>query len=209
MKQYGNNIMEKRFLTQVYFFLVVLLFISSFVNQISAQDLRKYATKGVLELGGNISYQYMSIIANGNEEYSYNVFSFFPYVGYFICDNLEIGVNPLGVQTNWNSQEHTTLLSIFISPAYVFDINEKIFPFVEAQYGYTLQSAAYEISELNASGQGFSWGGRAGIKYLLAKSCLLNLGLQYRQISITPRGESTRSGSNSLMLSAGFTFYME
>lgn len=201
--------MKKRFLAQVYFLFSLVLLTSVLTKPVNAQNPGKYASGGILEFGGNVSYQYLSVITSGKEEYSYNIFSFYPYIGYFVCDNFEIGINPLGIQTSWNARERSTLLSIFVCPAYVFDLGEKIYPFVEAQAGYTSESIVYEISQLNMDGKGFSWGGRAGIKYLLSKSCLINIGVQYRQITVTPIGESLRSGSNSLMLSAGFTFCTE
>jgi hypothetical protein len=179
-----------------------------FLYPVNAQELtKKYSDKGTIEIGGNVSYQHSNYIVQGSEAYTENMFSFFPYAGYFITDNFELGVNPLGVQTSWNSEDRTTLLSIFLCPSYNFRISETIYPFVEAQFGFTAQYITYSFSSLNSRNRGFSWGGRTGVKIILVEKCLLNAGLQYQQISLSPGGATSRSGINTLQFSAGFTFW--
>lgn len=173
-----------------------------------AQTSKEFAAKGAVELGGSFSYQHTEIILQDTDVYSYNTISFLPYIGYFIADNFEIGINPLGLQTSWNSQDQTTLVSIFICPSYNFKAADKIYPFAELQLGYTGQYVLHSLSALNTWYHGFSWGGRTGVKFSVVEKCLLNMGLQYQNITLTPSGEKNRSGSNIIMFSAGITFWL-
>ncbi len=176
-----------------------------------AQSLTGFAAKGTIELGGNISYQRTSVITQGTEfpTQTNSVFSFLPYAGYFLADGFEIGLNPLGIQTYWDSQDKITNLMVLLVPSYNFDIGGNVYPFVEAQLGYSEEIFGGSLAELNPSKRdGLSWGGRAGIKLVITGNCLLNVGAQYQQITLTPNGASQWSGSNIVMVSAGFTFWM-
>jgi Outer membrane protein beta-barrel domain len=177
----------------------------------SAQSLNGFAAKGNVEFGGNVSYQHTSVITQGAEfpTQTNSMFSFFPYGGYFLADGFEIGLNPVSIQTYWDNQDKITNLTILLAPSYNFDTGGKVYPFVEVQLGYSQEVFGGSLAELNASKRdGFSWGGRAGIKLAITGNSLLNAGAQYQQISLTPSGDSQWSGSNTLMFSAGFTFWM-
>jgi hypothetical protein len=186
---------------------MVIIYLLCVAPKYYFQDLKEYASKGILEIGGNISYQYNNYIVEGSDAYSENVFTFFPYVGYFITNNFELGVNPFGLRTSWNSADKTTSISIFLCPSYNFKATDAIFPFIEAQFGFTGQYTKYSFSELSTWKSGFSWGGRTGVKIILAEKCLLNAGWQYQQISMSPGSSPNRSGINSLMFFAGLTFW--
>jgi Outer membrane protein beta-barrel domain len=182
-----------------------------FAQQAAAQSSYRFAGKGTVELGGSVSYQRSTVITQGTEfpSQTSSIFSFFPYAGYFLADGFEIGLNPLSVQTYWDSQDKITNLTILLAPSYNFDTGGKVFPFVEAQLGYSQEVFGGSLADLNPSKRdGFSWGGRAGIKFAISGNSLLNVGAQYQQITLTPSGDTQRSGSNILMFSAGFTFWM-
>ncbi len=104
------------------FYLVRILSISILAQllltyQSVAQDPKPFAAKGVVELGGSLSYQYTSSISQGIEIGHTNLLSILPYVGYFVNDNVEIGVNPLGIQTYWVNSNTSTAYKILVAPA--------------------------------------------------------------------------------------------
>ncbi len=176
----------------------------------SGQTTSKYLARGTIELGGIISYQHTSLITQGTEfpEQRYTVFSFLPYAGYFVTDNLEIGLNPLGVQTYSDSQDKITTYNILLAPSYNFDAGGSLYPFAEAQLGYSRELLGGSLAGLNVSKRdGFSWGGRAGVKWEAVRHCLVNAAVQYQEITLKPSGQSERSGSDIFLLSAGLTFW--
>jgi hypothetical protein len=172
-------------------------------TRVYAQESKAFADKNTVELGGNISYQYESFIAQGSVTGNLNTLSFLPYIGYFVADNIEIGLNPVNITSMWISHSTTTMYSIFLAPSYNFKTEGNIYPFVEAQLGYTSVIASYSSSNLT----GFSWGGRTGIKIALVGHGLINLGLQYQHITQNPSYSTNRYGENNIMFSAGFTLW--
>lgn len=176
-----------------------------------AQTQDNFAAKGTIELGGNISYQNVSLVSQGSEWQSYNIFSFLPYAGYFVTDNFEIGLNPLGFQTYWTSEDRTSDITIMLAPSYNFTTGSMLYPFVEGQIGYSREVISGATADLNPDKRrkdGISCGLRIGVKANIAGNSLLNVGIQYQHINLTPAGDTDWSGSTILMLSAGFTFYI-
>jgi hypothetical protein len=201
---------NKRICTSSIIFSAYITFQVFFAPQIEAQDMKGFASKGTIELGGTIAYQSISLISQGAEYQSYKVFSFLPYVGYFPTECFEIGINPLGIQTYWDSQDKITTVNILLAPAYNFKTEGNLYPFIEFQLGYNAEILSGSLADLNSTKtkrDGFSWGGRAGIKISIAGNGLLNAGLQYQQITLNKKGETERSGSDIILFSAGFTFW--
>jgi hypothetical protein len=168
-----------------------------------AQEDKKFATKGVFELGGNFSFQSQTPINNGKTEESYTLFSFAPYISYFLTDGFEIGLNPLSISTWKYSGTTSTQISFIVAPSYNFKTEGIIYPFIEAQFGYSTVS----FSSSGSSSDGFCWGGRGGIKLAVTGKGLLNLGVEYNQITLNPKGANNRNGTNALAVSAGFTLW--
>jgi hypothetical protein len=181
-------------------FICVVLVLMSIVSNSISQDLKKFATKGSIELGGNISFKSMTSVTNGNTGDAYTTFSLTPYMGYFGDDGWEIGFNPFGITTTSYSGHTTTQIMILVAPSYNFKTEGIIYPFIEALFGYTAQSNG-------STSSGFSWGGRGGVKLAITDKGLLNLGIQYLQITIDPDQAKNRFGWNQLDISAGFTVW--
>lgn len=170
-----------------------------------AQTTNDFATKGTVELGGNITYLSSTPVSNGNTGGSQSVFMLEPYVGYFPVNGFEIGVNPLGITIVSNY----TLYNMFFAASYNFRTQDKIFPFLEGQIGYTAQSSD------NYSSSGVSWGIRGGIKIAVTGNGLLNIGIKYQQITLNPSSSNPyyssgggRDGENDLSVIAGFTIWL-
>jgi hypothetical protein len=147
-----------------------------FFPTLHAQQSRTFAEKGDVELGGSFSYRHDSDIFQGKESDTWNFLSFLPYAGYFITDDFEIGVNPLGIMSGWNSQFTTTYYQDFIAPAFNFKIEGNIYPFVELQLGYMVQKVSDNYSPTLS---GLCWGVRSGVKLQFTGQGLRNLGIQY------------------------------
>jgi hypothetical protein len=189
--------------------IIFLLLLAYFViiPRCNAQEINSFANKGVVELGGSFSYARTTYVYQSLEEFTYNTLSLLPYVGYFIIDNLEIGLNPISVQSNWNSGYTEYFTTALLAPAYNFRAGRNLYPFIEAQFGYTSQIVTGSLAYLNPKRDGFSWGGRAGIKLVTVEKCLLNIGLQYQQIALNENKNTARHGMNTLLFSVGFTFW--
>lgn len=178
--------------------LALLLFAASVS---SAQEKERFALKGSTELGGSISFQSLTPVSNGNTGEATTVFSIAPYIGYFVADGFEIGVNPLGITSVSFSGSSATQIMILAAPSYNFRTGGIGYPFIEALFGYTSQSNG-------SSRSGFSWGGRGGVKLAVTEKGLLNIAMQYIQITLNPSGAPKRYGSNQLSIAAGFTVWL-
>ncbi len=165
-----------------------------------AQETNRFALRGCTELGGSISFQSVTPVSNGNSGDATTVFSLSPFIGYFPADGFEIGVNPFGITSATHSGHTATQVMIFAAPSYNFKTEGIAYPFIEALIGYTSQTDGSTFS-------GFSWGGRAGVKLAVTGKGLLNLAIQYVQITLNPEGAVNRNGSNQLAISAGFTVW--
>ena len=178
--------------------LSVLLVFGLLVCTCSGQGSEGFATKGTTEAGGSISLTSMTPVYNGETGHSSTTFTCAPFVGYFVSDGFEIGVNPLGITVYSSS---LTLINIFLAPSYNFKTEGNAYPFIEALLGYTAQSSG--------SMSGFSWGGRVGVKTPVTGHALLNLSAEYLQVTLNRSGASKRNGSNQLLVSAGFTVWFK
>jgi hypothetical protein len=114
----------------------------------------------------------------------------------------------LGIQKSWDSQIDFTTINILLAPAYNVKLRESIYYFFEAQAGYSTQIIGGSLAYLNPRREGFSWGGRTGLKVIITGKSLLNVGLQYQEITLTPKNESERMGSNNFMFSLGFSIWL-
>jgi len=159
-----------------------------------------FATAGAVEVGGSISFQSITPVYGGRTGDAVTILSLAPFIGCFVADGFEIGLNPLGITHLSGSGGSATLVTIFAAPSYNFRTGGIVYPFLEALLGYTSAS--------NGSSQsGFSWGGRGGLKIAATGKGLLNIGVQYLQITLNPSGATSRNGENQLAVSGGFTVW--
>jgi hypothetical protein len=193
-----DNIMQTRYRTNIGLAVSTVAMIALIGSACSAQGAKHFALKGECELGGSVSFQSYVPVSDGNTGDATMIFSLNPYIGYFVTDGFEIGLNPLGI-TQSNSY---TRLMILVAPAYNFRTQGPAYPFIEALAGYTSQTNGNEWS-------GFSWGGRGGLKVAVTEKGLLNLSVQYLEITLNTAGATNRSGSNQFSISAGFTVWFD
>ncbi len=175
--------------------------------------LKQFATKGCIELGGTASFMWSQPVTGGKTSDATITFSLMPYGGYFIVDGFELGANPLGVTVEHRPAAGTesattiTSLSMFLAPSYNYRANPKVFPFIEGLAGYTADITAPNEGP-RTTVDGFSWGGRLGLKLAVVERGLLIIGVQYLAITKNASGGSDRTGTNELSVSAGFSVWL-
>src|SRR5690606_1956646 len=117
-------------------------------------------------------------------------FNITPTVGYFVIDNLAVGLN-LGYEVQKYNEEYVydqtakvtnSLFSVIPSVTYFIEADSKAFPYISAGAGYALNSTK---SDQNAAFKTnfFVWGGKAGLAYFITPSIAIDLGLNYQQLS--------------------------
>lgn len=170
------------------------------VPQARGQESRDFATRGVTELGGTFSFQSITPVEDGISGGSVSIFTLAPYVGYFVNDGFELGLNPFGI-TSVSGGRGTEVL-ILIAPSYNIRTESIATPFLEALMGY---ASASDGSTAN----GAAWGFRGGVKLGVTGRGLLNIGVQFLEITENPSGAVNRFGRNEFAFSTGFTVYFK
>lgn len=160
----------------------------------------QFAQRGVFEFGGSVSFLSTTAVNSGATANAITSFRIEPFLGYFVADGCEIGLNPFGMEFLSFGGSTLTQVFILLAPSYHFRTEGFAHPFVEALLGYTSQSNG-------ASRSGFSWGGRAGVKFEVVKGGLLNVAAEYLRVTMNPSGATQRSGSNQLSISLGVTLW--
>jgi hypothetical protein len=185
----------------------VVVMLILFQSNTIAQD-KQFAKQGVVELAGNVAFSSFTPVSNGETGDATSLFVLAPQIGYFVTDGFEIGLTTgislvpgISVITPAHG-ESTTITQLFFSPSYNIYIQDKvIFPFIEADLGYT------SLSTGSNSESGFSYGGRAGIKIVAVDHFLVSFAAQYLAITLNPEGADKRYGFNYLTVGVGVSGY--
>lgn len=189
------------------FLTLIVLLITIITSNVNAQE-SQFANKTVTELSGTLSYSSFTMVNNGETGDAISIFTIAPQIGYFVVDGFELGLGT-GVSLlpgfsilSPEDGESTSFLQIFFAPSYnIKTKNKSLFPFIEAQLGYT------SISSGDQTDSGFSYGGRAGLKIAAVEHFLINLSVQYLLITLNESGETERDGFNYLMFGVGIAGY--
>lgn len=168
----------------------------------SASASTSFGTKGTTELGGYFSYQHVTPVIDGSSEPSEDLLQIMPFIGHFVADGLEVGVNPFGITSLGGSGDATEVL-LLGSVSYNVRSQSKSTPFLEGLLGYSSESSGE-----GSSASGLSWGFRGGIKYALTDKGLLNLSLEYLEVTTNPNGATNRYGTDQLSLAIGYTVWL-
>ena len=173
-----------------YLFIIALLTTSIIFAQ---TEKGKFVVSGSTGLGfGNISSElrYYGVLDAG-DEYKTSTFSFTPGVGYFVMDNLAVGLS-MGYSKStkkWvrdgdtDSQSQTLLMPF---AGYYFPIGGSFRPFLQIGLGYDSRLVKEESNNLGVlvvdkeeewGGFAYSFGG--GASYFIQDNVSFNLGLLY------------------------------
>ena len=194
----------KNFLT---FFTVIFLACGI---TIFAQDFGK---KGIVEFGGGLGFTSTTYVFDGESfDDTQTSFWFYPYVGYFIINNVELGLIPRFSTSSMGDLSDNSF-GILLAPAYVFDLGNCWYPFIEGRIGYN--SWTYEYYDVNldileATESGLEWGFRGGVKAQVGRHALVNAGVFYQMIDQNndddPNDE--RDGINQFGLEVGVSVFI-
>ena len=157
--------------------LVLLLIVLMSVITVFGQT-----TKGNFILSGGAGLQFVSgnvkTVYDGKTDYEYKTssFSFIPSFGYFVIDNLAIGLagNISNTTEKDEDGDKSSLNSILIVPTamYYFPLDGKIWPLVQIGVGYSSVTYKYipkngDNDKVSYKGPAFNLG--AGISYFVTK----------------------------------------
>ncbi|MDR3667446.1 MAG: hypothetical protein P4L35_11445 [Ignavibacteriaceae bacterium] len=182
-------------------FLTALIFVLSTSILTFSQD---FAKKGTWELGGSVGFTSSTVVTKGTSDPNgaTTSFSFSPEAGYLLTDNFEVSLLPLSFTSSSYNGSTFSQFNFLVAPAWNFELQSNIYPYVEALLGYG------SISSGGPSYSGLDYGAQAGVKLEVAKSSLVNLGLSYLMTTRKPSGITDRYGSNVLQIVAGFSVFL-
>ena len=146
-------------------------------------------------------------------------FNVTPTVGYFVIDNLAVGLN-LGYEVqkqdasydfNQTAKVTNTVFSVIPSVTYFIEADSKAFPYISAGAGYAAIKTKIASTETQ-NDNFFVWGGKAGLAYFITPSIAIDLGLNYQQLS-TKYEETFSTTENKVIFktlgaSIGFNFVL-
>ncbi|MCX6138345.1 MAG: hypothetical protein NTV54_12710 [Ignavibacteriales bacterium] len=163
--------------------------------------VKKYATAGVLELGGSASLEMRTaVVAGSTASKSSTTLEAAPYIGYFVTDGFVLGLRPLGFSFEQPPTGSEVIkINTYFAPGYNFDTQSNVYPYVEGLVGYT------SVSKPDL--KGISYGGSVGIKMLLPNRGIVNLSVKYVMETLNPSGASTRNGENILSAAFGYSVW--
>jgi len=189
--------------------LLLLTLVVSLSFAVNAQTEKgKWLVSGSTNVGFNsVSTKYKN---NGMsvDGAKVNTFNVSPSVGYFVVDNLSIG---LGVDYNTSSTKDeigdkisSSTFTVMPMATYFFTKNTTIKPYLGAGAGY----ASYEqkIGSIAQTNNGFAWGVEGGLAYFVSPKIALDLGLGYGQVSVKESGITVNA--NTFGAKVGFSLFL-
>lgn len=162
----------------------------------NAQTENNPTEKGNWVLGGSTSFHFNTVqpvikseglSVDGTKTTNFTVT---PSFGYFVIDNLAIGMD-LELSTHTikaeasvtSSEEYkNTAFSAIPSVTYYFSTDSRAFPYIGAGAGYASVKSMYGNVETQ-NDNFFVWRVKGGISYLITNDVSVDLGLNYNQLS--------------------------
>jgi len=171
------------------------------------QEARKtFAMAGTFEVGGSAGFSSTSQVRNGTTGDPKYLIAFSPTAGYFVIDALEIVVNPLSVNYEWGGNSTQATLMPMGGLAYNFRLHPRAFPYLEGVAGYVYVRS--DDGAVITTSSGLAWAGRGGVKFLITGTALVNIGLQYQQVTLDRSTDTGRNGYNVFSASVGLTVWL-
>jgi hypothetical protein len=167
---------------------------------------RTFAMAGTVEVGGSASFSSYTQVYNGTTGNATNSLAFSPSAGYFVIDELELVVNPLTVSYAWSGSSNALSLRPMAGIAYNFRANPRAFPYLEGVAGLAYDRTDNGTTIVTQSG--LAWAARGGLKFLLTGTAIVNVGVQYQQVTLNQSGDNERNGYNVIALTAGLAVWL-
>jgi hypothetical protein len=185
------------------FALVALLVATSLAVPSTGVASDKFANKGQVELGGMLNFSSNTHVTAGSTGDAATTVTLSPFVGYFLFDQFELGLN-LQLNSTTFKGNTTSDYTLLLSPAWNFRIqNSNVTPAVAFLIGYGSTSPSGGVTA-----SGLSVGGRATLKIQVVSNANLHVGGEYLMNTRNPSGWSgERNGNNIFNLDVGFSIF--
>lgn len=166
---------------KVFLLAITLAFTNVILAQTEKGKFMLSGATGLQFISSNIEYEYDG---QSEGEYTQNSFSIMPSVGYFVVDNLAVGLSANFTSTTQKFEEEKyTVTSTMLLPTalYYFPVEGQFKPLLQVGAGLmsTKEKDSYdgESDEYKMSGLALNFGG--GASYFINNNVSLNLGLSY------------------------------
>lgn len=181
--------------------IIVISFLTVMFVSNSTLLAQKFATKGIWEIGGSISFTSITSVSNGETaENSLGIFSLDVPFYYFVIDGLELGLIP-SYQNLSSGGSSASAFEILFGAAYNIETNSSAYPFIEGRVGYNTTSNG-------TTRTGIVWAIIGGVKAQVGGNALINFGISYTQSTLnTDNQEAGRNGTNVIGGQVGFTVF--
>ncbi|MNK09122.1 hypothetical protein D3C87_270720 [compost metagenome] len=137
-----------------------------------------------------------------------NTFNVSPSVGYFVVNNLSIG---LGLDYNNTSTKEvgddrmsSSTFTVMPTATYFFTKNTSVKPYLGAGAGFAAYKEKY--GSVSQSNNGFAWGVEGGLAYFISPKIAVDLGLGYGQVSVKESGVTINA--NTFGAKVGFSLFL-
>lgn len=188
--------------------LLLLTFLAPSVALLAQTEKGTFVVSGATNFNFSNSEQEFGVNNREVNQCNITAYSFMPSIGYFVIDNLSIGIScNISEKTEEYKNDNETkqsILSLMPSATYLFPINGPIKPFLQVGFGYSSLTQKH-YNTINDSYEGYSFGLGGGFSYFINKSVSVDLGLQYTYSALDDNENAIHQ--NAIGGNVGFSFY--
>lgn len=136
---------------------------------------------------------------------------FSPSVGYFVINNLAVGIGSSYSLSDGDFQNKTSQLTIMPTALYYFFPKSMVRPFIQAGFGYASVSQKISVNNggySNESFNGVAWGTGIGAAFTVIPSISIDLTLEFAEVYTKFSEDSDiKFETKGIGAMIGFTFY--
>jgi len=188
--------------------LLLLAFLAPSIALFAQTEKGTFVVSGATNLNFTSSNQKYLDDSYQVGESDISAYSFMPSMGYFVIDNLSIGINcslsEKSEKYKGDPETKQSTLTLMPSAMYLLPINGPIKPFLQVGFGYS-SITQKQYNTVNVSYEGNTFGLGGGFSYFINKSVSVDLGVQYTYISVDDDVKTIRQ--KAIGGNVGFSFY--
>ena len=146
---------------------------------------------GSTNLGFNSTSEKWKYDGDSEDGPKSSTFSFSPSVGYFVANNIAVGLDATISSTTLKEEfvgedyKYTeSTFAIMPTGTYYFKSDSKVLPYLGVGAGYASISSK-EDGEDKSTWGGFAWKGKGGVVFLLNQTVGIDLGVSYMGVNAT------------------------
>mgnify|MGYP003582070815 CR=1 FL=1 len=188
----------------------ILFLLTNILNAQTEQGKILVSGKSSLDFTSSTTKYYYDGETDSDFDEKVNKFSIAPSVGYFVIDNLAVGLSA-SYQTekykegsdNWDDPISVYMVGPFVT--YIFPLQGMVKPFIGGIGG--IAGASYGPDDEDKQ-SGVIYGGNAGVALFLNKNISLDLGGQYIKSNFRNNGDNKyQSKSGNFAATVGFSLF--